>query len=62
MLCDSSRGESPRKLRLLCVPTHIGAMSSSVMSGMRTMCGVIVSMRSAAVLVRIEKSYQTESW
>ena len=44
--CDSRRGERPRKLRLLCVPTHIGAMSSSVMSGMRMMCGVIVSIRS----------------
>ena len=41
--CDSSRGERPRKVRLFCVPTHIGARSSSVMSGMRMMCGVIVS-------------------
>jgi hypothetical protein len=40
------RGVTPRNVRLFVVPTHIGATSSSVMSGMRMMCGVIVSTRS----------------
>ena len=47
--CDSMRGETPRKVRLFCVPTHIGARSSSVMSGTRMMCGVMVSIRSVRV-------------
>src|SRR4051812_40620155 len=36
---DSMRGDTPRKVMLLIVPTHIGARSSSVMSAMRMMCG-----------------------
>ena len=48
--CDSMRGETPRNVRLFCVPTHIGATSSSVMSGLRMMCGVIVITRSVRVV------------